>query len=249
MYFKWAKKPYFVSMISVIIPAYHENENLKGLLPLLGSLESKLPVEIFVSWYAAKGEEPGYDAPERPLYLVKAPKQGRAVQMNHAAAKAKGDVLVFLHADVRPPKSFLTDIAKAIEKGFEAGFFSYRFDKKSRLLAINASFTTKKGLFTGGGDQCLFIKKNLFTEIGGFDENQVLMEDFEFFKRMKRKNVPYTIIKNDLIVSSRKYDHNSYLRINLTNLLLLLLFNLGYPPKKLKSLHDKLLNTPYQNPA
>ncbi len=236
-------------MISVIIPAYKENENIMTLLPLLASMESKLPVEVLVSWYATKGEEPRYGALEHPLYLLKAPKKGRAVQMNHAAAMARGDVLVFLHADVRPPKSFFTDIAKAIDQGFEAGFFSYRFDKKSLLLSVNAWFTTKKGLFTGGGDQCLFVKKNIFIEIGRFNENQVLMEDFEFFKRMKRKNIPYTIIKNDLTVSSRKYDHNSYLRINLSNLLLLLLFNLGYSPKKLKSLHDKLLRTPYQESA
>jgi GT2 family glycosyltransferase len=165
--------------------------------------------------------------------------------MNHGAARAKGDVLVFLHADVWPPKAFFTDIARVMEQGFEAGFFSYRFDNEGFLLKINGSFTARKGLFTGGGDQCLFIKKSVFNEIGRFNENQVLMEDFEFFKRMKRKNVPYTIIKNDLIVSSRKYAHNSYLRVNLSNLLLLLLFHLGYPASKLKSLHSKLLRTPY----
>ncbi len=236
-------------MISVIIPAYQENENLKRLLPLLESLESRLPTEIIVSLSAVNGDEAPYHLKKRPLYIVKSPKRGRAVQMNHAAAKARGDILVFLHADVRPPKSFFKDIAKAIDQGFDAGFFSYQFDKKSFLLSVNAWFTTKKGLFTGGGDQCLFIKENIFTEIGRFNENQVLMEDFEFFKRMKRKNIPYTIVKNDLTVSSRKYDHNSYLRINLSNLLLLLLFNLGYPAKKLKSLHDKLLDTPYRNSA
>ncbi len=236
-------------MISVIIPAYQENENIKKLLPLLASMESRLPTEIILSLYAVNGEETDYHLKERPFNIVKSPKRGRAVQMNHGAAIAKGDVLVFLHADVRPPKAFFTDIAKAMEQGFEAGFFSYRFDNDSLLLKINGSFTARKGLFTGGGDQCLFIKKSVFDEIGRFNENQVLMEDFEFFKRMKRKSVPYTIIKNDLIVSSRKYDHNSYLRINLSNMLLLLLFNFGYPPKKLKSLHDKLLNTPYQDPA
>jgi rSAM/selenodomain-associated transferase 2 len=243
------KKSYFGTMISVIIPAYQENENLKGLLPLLESLESRSPTEIIVSLSAVNGEETQYHCQGRPLYIVKSPKRGRAVQMNYGAARAKGDVLVFLHADVRPPKAFFTDIARVMEQGFEAGFFSYRFDNESLLLKINGSFTARKGLFTGGGDQCLFIKKSVFNEIGRFNENQVLMEDFEFFKRMKRKSVPYTIIKNDLIVSSRKYSHNSYLRVNLSNLLLLLLFNFGYPPKKLKSLHDKLLNTPYQDLA
>ena len=100
-------------------------------------------------------------------------------------------------------------------------------------------------MFTGGGDQCLFIKKQVFEAVGEYNENQVLMEDFEFFKRMKKNKVPYTIIKNDLVVSARKYECNSYLRVNLSNLLLVLLFKLGYPGDKLKILHNKLIRTPY----
>ncbi len=137
-------------------------------------------------------------------------------------------------------------MATAIQKGFDAGFFSYHFDKKSVALQINAFFTANDSFFTGGGDQCLFIKKEVFDALGGFDEKQVLMEDFEFFRRMKKNNVRYTIIKNDLIVSARKYRNNSYMRINLANFLLVLLFKVGYPAKKLKSLHDRLIKMPYQ---
>ena len=109
--------------------------------------------------------------------------------------------------------------------------------------------TAKDGIFTGGGDQCLFIKKEVFNTLGGFDEEQVVMEDFEFFERMKKGKIRYKIIKNDLIVSARKYQHNSYARVNLSNLLLVTLFKLGYPSRKLKSLHNKLIRTPYQNPS
>lgn len=71
------------------------------------------------------------------------------------------------------------------------------------------------------------------------------MEDFEFFKRMKKQRITYTIVKNDLIVSARKYENNSYLKVNLSNLLLVVLFKLGVSGKKLKKLHDKLLKTAY----
>jgi GT2 family glycosyltransferase len=166
--------------------------------------------------------------------------------MNLGAQHALGEVLVFLHADVWPPMQFLRDIATAIDRGKEAGFFSYKFNSTSKLLQLNASFTKRDGLFTGGGDQCLFIKRNVFNKLGGFDEEQVLMEDFEFFKRMKKNKVSYTIIDNALVVSARKYEHNSYIRVNLSNLLLLSLFKLGYPPLGLKQLHNKLIRTPYQ---
>ena len=155
--------------------------------------------------------------------------------------------MVFLHADVTPPETFLNDIEITIKEGYGAGFFSYRFDKKSVLLQMNAAFTTKDGIFTGGGDQCLFIGKEVFFDLGKFDEKQVVMEDFEFFERMKKNNVRYKIIKNDLIVSARKYTNNSYLRVNLSNLLLVILFKMGYPPEKLKSLHNRLLRLPYSH--
>tara|TARA_R110000868_G_scaffold293037_1_gene553554 strand:- start:355 stop:711 length:357 start_codon:yes stop_codon:yes gene_type:complete len=113
------------------------------------------------------------------------------------------------------------------------------------MLKINASFTAKDGIFTGGGDQCLFIKKEVFQSLGKFSEAQVIMEDFEFFERMKKEKTKYVIVKSDLIVSARKYETNSYLRVNLSNLILVVLFKFGYPAPKLKSLHNKLLKIPY----
>lgn len=228
-------------MISIIIPAHNEKENLMDLLPLLTELTYDGTYEIVIaqSCKSTDGAEQMAQLPN--VRFLKCVDQGRAVQMNEAAKAANGDILAFLHADVRPPNTFLSDINATICAGFDAGFFSYRFDNENKLLKINASFTAKDGIFTGGGDQCLFIKKEVFNGLGTFDEKHVLMEDFEFFDRMKKKKVPYKIIKSDLIVSARKYEQNSYARVNLSNLLLVVLFRLGYPPKKLKSLHNRLI--------
>ncbi|QLG44001.1 glycosyltransferase [Costertonia aggregata] len=234
-------------MITIIIPAHNERENLLKLVHYIDNpvVASNAEVIISISCDTTDGSEnikvPPY------IKLIKCDGRGRATQMNRAAGMAKGNVLVFLHADVQPPKSFLLDIEKTMDGGFEAGFFSYRFDKESFFLKINASFTAKDGIFTGGGDQCLFIQKTLFEALGKFDENQVVMEDFEFFQRMKKNRIKYKIIKNDLVVSARKYENNSYIRVNLSNLLLVVLFKMGYPARKLKSLHDCLIRTPYRN--
>jgi len=234
-------------MITIIIPAHNEKDNLRRLLPSLKESRSIGALEVLVALSNENCDRSEEVCCNDNIRFVKSSKKGRAVQMNTAAAVAKGDTLVFLHADVRPPDSFLDDIKNTLAEGYDAGFFSYRFDKKSLLLKINAWFTAKEGIFTGGGDQCLFIKKELFFELGRFDEKQVLMEDFEFFERMKKNNVRYKIIKNDLIVSARKYRNNSYLRVNLSNLLLVILFKFGYPPEKLKSLHNRLLRLPYRH--
>lgn len=232
-------------MISIIVPAHNESENLKKLVPLLQSLIKNSEHEVLIALSSKNTDTSVLLLQSLKANFVSCTKQGRACQMNESVAQAKGDILVFLHADVIPPKTFISDIEQTIAEGFDAGFFSYRFDKESFFLKINASFTSKDGIFTGGGDQCLFIKKERFDEIGAFDESQVLMEDFEFFDRMKKHNIRYKIIKNDLIVSARKYTQNSYVKVNLSNLLLIVLFKFGYPPNKLKYLHNRLLRTSY----
>ena len=234
-------------MISVIIPAHNEKENLAVLLPQLLNLAIGHDVEVLVCLSKDTTDDSEKAAGLEIVKYLSCNRKGRAIQMNDGAAMAKGEVLVFLHADVKPPNGFFKDIIQTIKSGNDAGFFSYKFDKENFFLKLNASFTSKDGIFTGGGDQCLFIKKKVFEDLGGFDENQVLMEDFEFFKRMKTKKVSYQIVKNDLVVSSRKYSNNSYLRVNLTNFLLVLLFKFGYKAEKLKRLHNRLLRLSYQN--
>lgn len=228
-------------MITIIVPVYNEIKNLEKLIPILKSFEKETSCETVVALSAENSDGSCRWLKKNGVSFLKCEGKGRAAQMNEAAIIAKGDILAFLHADVLPPTSFLKDIQQTLEDEFDAGFFSYRFDSKSFFLKINASFTRRDGIFTGGGDQCLFIKKGIFEKLNAFDENQILMEDFEFFDRIKKHNIPYKIIKNDLIVSARKYKHNSYLRVNLSNMLLMILYKFGYSSKKLKRLHIKLL--------
>lgn len=234
-------------MISIIIPAHNEKKNLEKLLPHIENHKTTIPYEILVAVSPNTTDSTNSILHSKKVLLLKSPKKGRAAQMNYAAKHAKGTILVFLHADVFPPKSFLSDIQLALSKNIDAGFFSYKFDSDNFFLKINASFTSKDGVFTGGGDQCLFIKTKKFNTLKGFNEEQIIMEDFEFFKRIKKNKIPYTIINNNLIVSARKYEHNSYLRVNLSNLILVVLFKFGCSPKKLKKIHSKLIKTQYHN--
>ncbi len=232
-------------MITIIIPAHNEKNNLEYLISKLESMTRVSPVEVIVTLSCDNSDASENLSASDMVRFLKCSQKGRAVQMNAAVQKSKGSILVFLHADVVPPQTFLSDVLNTIQSDYDAGFFSYKFDKESFLLKVNASFTASDGIFTGGGDQCLFIKKDVFLDLDGFDEEQILMEDFEFFDRMKRNKVRYKIVKNDLIVSARKYENNSYARVNLSNLLLLVLFRFGYPAPKLKALHHRLLRSSY----
>ncbi len=230
-----------MKMISIIIPAHNEKNNLEKLIPYLENLSSPVAYEILIAISPNNKDGTKTITHSNKTTFINCAKSGRASQMNCASMAAKGDILVFLHADVIPPNSFLTDIYKTLSKNIEAGFFSYKFNSDNFFLKINSSFTSKDSIFTGGGDQCLFIKTKTFAFLNGFNEKQVLMEDFEIFKRIKKNNIPYTIINNDLIVSSRKYEKNSYLRVNLSNFILVVLFKFGCSPEKLKKIHTKLI--------
>jgi len=233
-------------MVSIIIPAHNEKENLESLLSVLVDIAGDVTFEVLIALSCGNTDGTENLDLNESTRIVKCTEKGRAVQMNTAASMAKGNILAFLHADVTPSESFFRDIERTLANGYDAGFFSYRFDKKSVFLRINAFFTARDGIFTGGGDQCLFIKTPVFRALNGFDEQQVLMEDFEFFRRMKKKGVRYKIVKSDLIVSARKFKDNSYLKVNLSNFLLVLLFKCGYPAGKLKSLHDRLIKMSYR---
>lgn len=230
-------------MTSIIIPAHNEKDNLRRLMEYFERLAKIHDLEIIIALSCSNGDGVEKMVTQKYVRFLKCDGKSRALQMNKAAAVAQGEVLVFLHADVKPPQTFLSDIRQTLDNGYEAGFFSYRFDKEHFLLKINASFTGNDGIFTGGGDQCLFIKKEIFQKLGGFNEAQVLMEDFEFFDRMKKNRISYKIVKNDLLVSARKYEHNSYIRVNLSNFLLLFLFKMGCSPNTLKSIHDRLIRS------
>lgn len=229
-------------LLSIIIPVYNEQENLVKRLSLLCEQANKFPIEILISnspettdnsWQVCKNFS-------KVTYLI-SDKRGRASQMNFAANKATGSILLFLHADVILPRDFYKQITLAINEGFKAGFFGYQFDKKSKLLSFNSKFTTKDGLFAGGGDQCHFFTKETFKNLRGYNEEFCIMEDFEMMDRIRKQKIPFKIIQSKATVSARKYEKNSWLKVNLINGYVFLKYKIGVNPKSLRKTYKSLL--------
>jgi glycosyltransferase involved in cell wall biosynthesis len=225
---------------SIIIPTYNEKANLLDLKKFIANLNYPKDGLEFIVSDTYKSNENAEDLGE-PYTILISEKCNRACQMNFGAKKAKGDVLIFLHADVRPPTSFLEDITLAINYGFEFGFFAYNFIPSSFMLSINASFTSKKGFFAGGGDQIHFFKKELFNKLGGYNEGWHIMEDFEMMNKIKKAKIPYTIIQNKANVSSRKYKSNSWPRVKIANLIAMIMFKLRYDSIQIKKVYNAVL--------
>lgn len=229
-------------MISVIIPVYNEQENLVKRLSFLCEQANKFNIEIIVSNSPETTDNSSNVCKNySKIRYFKSDKKGRAAQMNFGATKAKGDIFLFLHADTQLPTDFYNQITTAISKGNKVGFFAYKFDRDTFLLNINSKFTTKDGFFAGGGDQCQFFKKATFKALNGFNEEFCIMEDFEMINRVRKQKIPYTIIKSKAIASARKYNNNSWLKVNLINGYVFLKYKLGASPNSLRKTYKSLL--------
>ena len=229
-------------LLSVIIPVYNEQENLVKRLSFLCEQANKFSIEIIISNSPETTDDSSSVCKNfSKVTYLRSEKKGRAAQMNFAAEKAKGDVLLFLHADVMLPEDFYTQIEKAISNNYTFGFFAYQFDNDSAFLNFNSKFTTKDGLFAGGGDQCHFFTKEQFQELKGYNEEFCIMEDFEMMTRIRKQKIPFTIIQSKATVSARKYKHNSWLKVNLINGYVFLKYKFGVHPNNLRKTYKSLL--------
>lgn len=226
--------------ISVIIPVINEAKNLRELIPFMKQNGGAFIADLIVV-DGGSTDNSCQVAEALGAYVLHSEIKSRAVQMNLGAEHAKGNTLFFVHADTRPLKSFAEDIQLARIKGYKAGCFRYHFDSPSLLLKLNSWFTRFNGIFSGGGDQTLFITTDFFNKLGGYDSGFCLMEDFELVQRIKRK-AKFHIIQKSMLVSARKYENNSWLRVQLVNLFVFVLFYFGAKPEKLNKLYSTLLN-------
>lgn len=225
--------------LSVIIPTLNEAENIKELIPFLQKQGGDFISEIIVVDGGSK-DETCQLAKELGAKVFKSSAKSRAHQLNLGASHAQGNTLFFVHADTRPTHSFAEDLQIATIKGYKAGCFRYKFDPETFLLKLNSWFTRFNGLFSGGGDQTLFISRDFFNTLEGYDTKFCLMEDFELVKRIKKRTKFY-IIPKTMTVSARKYRQNSWIRVQVANLFVFTLFHMGVAPEKLKKSYSILL--------
>lgn len=226
--------------LSVIIPTYNEASNITRLVTQLRAYDLQGEVEILVI-DAGSPDGTAEVARQAGAMVFQSPKPGRAAQMNFGAAQATGQLLYFVHADVGIHPAYVTTIQQAVAAGYEAGCYRFRFDSTHPLLRLNSYGTRFPGIMSRGGDQTLFITRDLFQRLGGFDEHYCIMEDFDIIQRI-RQQARFHIVPQDVVVSARKYETNSWLRVQLANLTAFSLFFLKVPPVRIARTYKALLN-------
>ncbi|MGA1869903.1 MAG: glycosyltransferase [bacterium] len=102
-------------MISLIIPIFHEEARLEALLAHLHNLGTKGEYEIIIVDGDPQRTIIKRIRQRRGLVMITSEK-GRGRQMNAGARHAKGDILLFLHADTLLPFGALEKVTFIMQK-------------------------------------------------------------------------------------------------------------------------------------
>ena len=215
--------------ISIIVPALNEAENIG---PTLDAVRSGSNIELIVV-DGGSDDDTAAVARTHGAIVISAP-PGRAGQMNAGAAYATGDLLLFLHADTLLPDGFDKLVRDAFEQtDIAAGAFEFRMDATSPSLNVIQWFTNRRSRHRQMpyGDQGLFVKKELFDELGGFPDMPI-MEDLEFVRQLRRRG-RVTTVPTPAVTSARRWLNRGIWRTTLLNNLIVLAYYLGVPPSRL----------------
>jgi len=212
--------------LSIVIPVLNEAVAIGGTLRSLTALRER-GHEIIVADGGSEDRTREIAVPLADRVLL-APR-GRARQMNVGAAGARGDALVFLHADTRLPANAEDLISDSLKKNLW-GRFDVAIEGRSSLLPLIAFLMNLRSRLTGvaTGDQAIFVRRDAFP---GFPDI-ALMEDIGFSKAMKRRSPP-ACIRTKATTSGRRWERQGVLRTMLLMWRLRLEYSLGAAPDEL----------------
>ena len=216
-------------MISIVVPALDEAAGIEACLAPLQALRAR-GAEVIVVDGGSRDATREIAAPLADLVVEAA--RGRARQMNEGAARARGDVLVFLHADTLLPEGADRAIDEAARRA-PWGRFDVAISGADPLLAIVAAAMNARSRLCGiaTGDQAIFARREAFRAAGGFPEIP-LMEDVALSKRLKRIARP-ACLRQRVVTSGRRWERHGTVRTVVLMWRLRAAYALGADPARL----------------
>jgi len=170
--------------------------------------------------------------------VVLAAPRGRSSQMNAGAARATGDILLFLHADTLLPPGFAAAVqAACATPDVIGGRFDVALEPSSPLLWLTATLINVRSRLSriATGDQAIFIRRDIFASVGGYAPIP-LMEDLELSRRMKRAG-RVACLRDRVVTSSRRWRRDGVVRTILLMWTLRALYFTGVPADRLARLY------------
>jgi rSAM/selenodomain-associated transferase 2 len=219
------------SSITVIVPVYRDEAALTRTLAAIDFSGADLVI-------ASTGEEDLSAAlrlahPKVDVVCVTGPR-GRARQMNAGAAIARGQWLLFLHADTCLPQAWIDEIAAADrDPNVNAGCFRFALDSQSPFARVIELGVRVRVALLGlpYGDQALFVRRDAFEALHGYADLPI-MEDVDLVRRLRRRGRLFRSTRPAL-TSARRWERDGWVSRTCRHLALLLLYFCGVPPARL----------------
>jgi rSAM/selenodomain-associated transferase 2 len=224
--------------LSVIVPTLNEEIELPETLRNLVECAPGSEVIVVDGGSRDRTREVASGFRATPLVWVDAPR-GRGSQMNAGAARATGDVLLFLHADTRLPPRTPELIARALaDPRVLGGNFRIRFAPRTPLATLYAGcYNLRSRLQIFYGDSALFVRRDVFESMGGY-RAAILMEDIELVLRLRRAG-RLAHIRGGAVTSSARRFPNAWVALRMLGVwtLLHVLMALGVRQERLAKLY------------
>ncbi|QTA83734.1 Transferase 2, rSAM/selenodomain-associated [Desulfonema limicola] len=219
--------------ISIIIPVYHESAVINHTLKNLYNNNTKINFEIIVV-DGSKENDTINAIYHKQVKKISSPK-GRGIQMNMGAELASGKILLFLHADTCLPDKGLEQVCRLLSRqDIIAGAFDLGINSVKKIYRIIEKTASIRSRFTRipYGDQALFIKKDYFFNIRGF-QNIPVMEDVDIMRRIKKNKSKIIILPLKVLTSPRRWETEGILYGTIRNWMLMIFYFIGVRPGKL----------------
>lgn len=218
--------------ISIIMPVL--NERLIVAQTLAATRQVVGDAELIV---VDGGSTDGTPELARPYAPVLSARRGRALQMNAGAMLARGEVLLFQHADTLMPPGALAMVRAAMaDPQVLGGAFAIRFDEPGWMYERMGRDTTRRshaGSYTG--DQCIFVRRDVFWQVGGYPRLEI-MEDVELSDTLRRRG-RVRLIDTPVVTSARRHRACGLVNVLLLCWRIRLLYALGVSDTRLKRMY------------
>jgi len=228
--------------LSIIVPVLDEEAGIASTLQALEPLRAR-GVEVIVVDGASRDRTVAIATPLCTKLI--AASRGRASQMNAGAAAARGQVLLFLHADTRLPESADRLVLEGLAASRRAwGRFDVRIEGDHPLFPVIAAMMNLRSRLTGiaTGDQAIFVLRDTFAAVGGFPAIP-LMEDIALSRRLKRLGQPLCLAAR-ASTSGRRWEKHGVVRTVLLMWRLRLAFFFGAEPATLARIYGHVPRQP-----